>query len=108
MFCCDKCRMQQGWPCRSKTGDNYFTGKFSFCQVCSQERLCYVLPLDELQSLPKYPSCGVKGCEEPALNGRLLCNSHAYPAEQLKSGRRQAIEAQKAKKAKVLEESAEE
>lgn len=49
--------------------------------------------------------CQVKGCGQPALKGRLLCDGHAYPAEQQKSGRRQAIEAQRAKKAKRAEKS---
>jgi hypothetical protein len=46
----------------------------------------------------------VRGCQEPALKGRALCNTCAYPAEQKKSGRRRAIEAQKLRKAKAKEE----
>jgi hypothetical protein len=49
--------------------------------------------------------CNVKGCQEEAIPGRIICDPHAYPAEQKKSARRRAIEAQKAK---ALAKSAEE
>jgi hypothetical protein len=50
--------------------------------------------------------CEVRGCRELAIKGRILCDPHAYPAEQKKSGRRKAIEAQKkAKSGRELAES---
>jgi hypothetical protein len=51
-------------------------------------------------------TCEVKGCREPAIKDRIICDPHAYPAEQNKSSRRRAIEAQK--KAKALQQAAEE
>ncbi len=50
-----------------------------------------------------YGPCEVRGCREAAIKGRIICDAHAYPAEQKKSGRRMAIEAQK--KAKVVRET---
>lgn len=46
--------------------------------------------------------CEVKGCKAAAIPDRIICYGHAYPAELKKSGRRQAIEAQKKAKAKRL------
>ena len=51
-------------------------------------------------------ACQVKGCEAAAIPGRILCDPHAYPAEQKVSGRRKAIMAQK--KAKAERQAAEE
>ena len=50
----------------------------------------------------KGKSCEVKGCKEAAIPDRIICYGHAYPAELKKSGRRQAIEAQKKAKAERL------
>ena len=51
-------------------------------------------------------TCDVKGCKAEAIPGRILCDGHAYPAEQKVSGRRKAIMAQK--KAKALAKAADE
>jgi hypothetical protein len=42
--------------------------------------------------------CKVPNCGEMSLEGRLLCDAHAYPAEQKKTERRRIIEAQKKRK----------
>ncbi len=47
--------------------------------------------------------CSVKGCKTAAIGGRILCSKHAFPGEIVKSDRRRAIEATKAKRAKVSE-----
>jgi hypothetical protein len=47
-------------------------------------------------------ACEVKGCKAAAIPDRIICYGHAYPAELKKSGRRQAIEAQKKAKAERL------
>lgn len=44
------------------------------------------------------PMCEVPDCSEVPLKGRILCNAHAYPAEQKKSERRRIIESQKKRK----------
>jgi hypothetical protein len=49
--------------------------------------------------------CQVDRCRTPALAGRILCHLHAYPGEKVKSDRRRAIEATKAKRAKVSKEA---
>lgn len=51
-------------------------------------------------------SCEVKGCQNSPIPGRIICDPHAYPAEQKKTSRRRAIESQK--KAKAERVSAEE
>lgn len=50
--------------------------------------------------------CEVPGCKIAAISGRILCSMHAFPGEKVKSDRRRAIEATKAKKeaAQVLKE----
>ncbi|KKN88801.1 hypothetical protein LCGC14_0244080 [marine sediment metagenome] len=53
-----------------------------------------------------WKTCEVKGCKAEAIPNRIICYGHAYPAELKKSGRRQAIEAQK--KAKAMRLAAEE
>jgi len=47
-------------------------------------------------------TCEVRGCKAEAIHHRILCDGHAYPAEQKVSGRRKAIEAQKKAKAEKL------
>lgn len=52
-----------------------------------------------------WKACEVPQCKAAAIPGRIICEGHAYPAELKRSGRRQAIEAQK--KAKALRQDAE-
>jgi hypothetical protein len=102
MFYCETCRVQFGWP-KGLRGFPYSRGT---CEVCKRREDCFDVPADLLpvpqpEARETIPQCEVRGCQEPALKGRVLCNTCAYPAEQKKSGRRRAIEAQKLRKAKA-------
>jgi len=56
------------------------------CEICDNLGTCYDIA-----------TCQVKRCRNPSLKGRILCEPHAFPAEQTKSNRRKAVEAQKRK-----------
>ena len=77
MFYCERCRIHHGWPYALTSDFGLIPGQ---CDVCSSE------------------VCDVKGCREPAITARIICDTHAYPTEQKKSSRRRAIEAQKSAK----------
>ena len=102
MFYCETCRAENQWP-KSLRGR---PDSFGNCEMCGVTSECYDVPSSWLDSdvdnndVPireTIPQCEVDGCKNPALKGRILCDPHAFPAEQRKSARRRAVEAQLAK-----------